>query len=128
MKKQSKVDIALPEFKKIVTPDQRLAVAEAAIADGHNMDWATHAVMKDDKIVGGWCLGGVPLALCWHHTKKVNRDESLHINGVVGSIMNDRGVGTYMIACDTDSPFYNHMARFGYHPVWPTNLFYKRTS
>jgi hypothetical protein len=32
-----------------------------------------------------------------------------------------------MMACDSESPFYNHMARFGYTHPWPTNIFYKRT-
>jgi len=60
MKKRSK---ALPELRKIVTPEQHLAVVEAAVADNDNMTFPTHAVMKDGEIAGGWCLGGVPLAL-----------------------------------------------------------------
>lgn len=119
--------MALPEFKKIITPEQRIAVIEAAVADNDNMTFPTHAVMQGDDIVGGWCMGGVPLAMCWHHTEKMHAKESFHINGIASSIMNDRGHAMYMMACNSESPFYNHMARFGYNPVWPTNIFYKRT-
>jgi hypothetical protein len=127
MKSQSKARIALPTLRKIVTPEHRVAVAEAAIADNDLMDFPTHAVMRGDKIVGGWCLGGVPMVMGWMHTKETGGKDSHHINGVIEGIMNDRGAPVYMSACNSESPFYDHMGHLGFTPVWPTNIFYKRT-
>lgn len=39
--------------------------------------------------------------------------------------MNDRGTPAYFIACNDKSNYINHMEKFGYKPVWPTNMFIK---
>ena len=119
--------MSLPILKKITSDEQRIAVVQAALSDNDNMTFPTHVVMKGDKIVGGWCLGGVPLVMCWHSTTEVNAKDSMILNNAVAGIMNDRGVGMYMMACNNESPYINYMERFGLKPVWPTNIFYMRT-
>jgi hypothetical protein len=128
MKSQSKARISLPTFSKIVTQEQRIAVGAAATADNDNMNFPTHAVMRDGEIIGGFCLAGVPMVMGWMHTEKSTGKDSYHIQGVVDSIMNDRGAATYMLACNNNSPFIDHMGSMGFNPVWPTNIFHKRTS
>jgi len=127
MKSQSKARIALPELRKILTPEHRIAVAEAATADNDNMNFPTHAVTRDGEIIGGFCLAGVPMVMGWMHTGKATGKDSYHIQNVVDSVMNDRGAATYMLACNSHSPFYDHMGSMGFDPIWPTNIFHKRT-
>ena len=115
-----------PVFKKINTEEERQAVIQAALADNDRMDFPTHAVLKNGEIVGGWCLAGIPLVLGWSHTEKVKVKDSLVIKNTVNSIMNDRGARAYFIACNEKSPYMGHMERFGFHPVWSTNLFFEQ--
>ena len=118
--------MSLPVFKKIDSDQERQAVINAAIADNDRMDFPTHAVLRDGEIIGGWCLAGVPLVMAWSHTEKVKAKDSFHIKNIVSSIMNDRGARAYFIACNDNSPYMGHMERFGFQPVWATNLFFEQ--
>lgn len=113
----------VPVMKKITSEEERQAVISAALADGDNMQFPTHAIWKGDDIVGAWCLAGVPLTLAWHHTQKMSPRDSFMAKNIAASIMNDRGVKMYFMACNSQSPFIGHMERFGFTPVWATNLF-----
>ena len=46
-----------------------------------------------------------------------------YIDNTFRSIMNDRAEGPFIIACNGHSPYIRHMKRFGFNPVWETNLF-----
>ena len=113
----------LPKARRIRDNAEKKAVINAAIADKDNMTVPTHVVEKNGKIVGGWSLGKIPLVLVWHKSDEINAKESLILNNTFRSIMNDRGEGPFIIACNGHSPYIRHMKRFGFNPVWETNLF-----
>lgn len=120
--------MSFPILKKITTPEEQRAAIAAAQADNDNMIFPTHVVLKDGKIVGSWCIGGIPFVMLWHSTEHMKARDSMIMNNTVGALMNDRGVAQYCLACNSGSPFIGYMDKFGYSPVWPTNLFYKRTT
>ena len=116
----------LPVMKKIDSEEERQAVIQAALADNDRMDFPTHVVLKDGEIAGGWCMAGIPLVMAWNHTQKMKARDSFAIKNIAASIMNDRGARAYFIACNNNSPYMGHMERFGFTPVWATNLFFEQ--
>jgi len=113
----------LPKARKIRTSEEQQLVIDAAIADNHNMNYATHVIEKGNEIVGGWCLGAIPLVMIWNNSNSINAKESLILNNTLRTIMDDRSPNGYLIACDNNSPYISHMKKFGYQPIWETNLF-----
>ena len=113
----------IPIIKKIKTLEEKQEVIDAAVADNHNFYIPTHAVIKNNEIVGAWSLGAIPLVTAWHKTDGVNAKDSLIINKSICAIMDDRGHQPYIIACDETSPYINYMEKFGYKNPWKTNLF-----
>jgi len=118
--------MAFPTARRIASEQEHQAVVEAAMRDDDNMHFPTHVVIKNGESAGGWCLAGVPLVMVWHHSQNINARESLMLNNMIGAMMNDRGAGTYFMACNDRSPYIGYMEKFGYHPVWPTNIFYRK--
>lgn len=117
--------MSYPQIRKIKTQDEFRNVQNAATADGDNMRLPTHSVYRSGKIIGGLCLGGMPLALAWMHKHEATPRDSLFVQHSVDAIMDHGGAQSYIMACNSNSPFYPHMAKFGYEPVWPTNIFLK---
>lgn len=115
--------MSLPTARKILTAEEHGRVVQAAIADNDSMHYPTHVVEKDGKIVGAWGLGNVPLVMVWHKSDDISPKESMILNNNFRSIMNDRGNQQFFIACNSKSPYIDHMGRFGFKPVWPTNIF-----
>jgi hypothetical protein len=114
-----------PTVRKILTIEDQQKTIEAAIGDNDNMTCPTHVVEKNGEIVGAWSLAGIPLVMVWHKSDAVSARESLILKNTYDSIMNDRGTPAYFIACNDKSNYINHMEKFGYKPVWPTNMFIK---
>jgi len=113
----------LPKARKIRTPEEQQLVINAAIADNDNMTYPTHIIEKGNEVVGGWSLGSIPLVMVWHKSDGINAKESLILNNTFRTIMDDRSPNGYFIACNNNSPYINHMQKFGYSPIWKTNLF-----
>ncbi len=111
--------------KKITNREEFEKVVNAAIEDNDNMQYPTHALYKDGKIVGSWCLGGIPLTMHWAHSKLFTARDSIIMNATMDSMMDDRGSSSYLMACNKNSPYHSHMEKFGYKKGWDTTLFYK---
>jgi hypothetical protein len=115
----------LPEIRKIKNKEEFESVRKAASEDNDCMQFPTHVVLKNNEIAGGICLGGIPFVMFWNHTKKINARDSMMITNNISSILDNTGIQNYFTACNSHSPYYGHMEKLGYKPVWPTNLFYK---
>mgnify|MGYP003149836181 CR=1 FL=1 len=116
----------LPEIRKITTKEEYQATINAARMDNDALHFPTHMLYKDGKIVGGWSLEGIPIALVWHDTKAITSRDSLMLSNTIDTIMNDRGHKSFLQACNSNSPYNKYMEKhFGYKTVWPTNLFVK---
>tara|TARA_Y100000114_G_C11747572_1_gene322476 strand:+ start:1626 stop:1982 length:357 start_codon:yes stop_codon:yes gene_type:complete len=113
----------LPQVRKIRDEEERQLVIKAAIDDNDNMVYPTHLVEKNGDIVGGWSLGVLPLVLAWSKSDGINAKESLILRNNLSSIMNDRSPNPFVIACNDSSPYISYMKKFGYDPIWKTNLF-----
>jgi len=118
----------IPKIRKIQSMEELEATIEAAKKDNDNMRFPSHVITKDDKIVGGWCLGAIPLVMVWNDTKSFSPRDSITQINTIDAIMDDRGKKGYMIACNSNSPYYPQMERLGYGEGWPTNLFFKKIS
>ena len=117
--------MSVPVAVKLKTQGKRDLIAKLAKEDNDNMNIPTHAILKGDEIVGGWNLCEVPMVLLWHDSKKVTAKDSLLLNALQESMLSQIGVQQSYIACNSHSPYYKHMHRFGFEPVWETNLFFK---
>jgi len=115
----------IPTVKKIKTQELRDKVAGLAESDNDNMQFPTHAVYKNDEIVGGWSVAGFPLLLCWHHSNKVSARDSMIINSTMDAVMDSAGHPIWWMACNSESPYYNHVEKLGFKHVWPTNIIIK---
>ena len=115
----------IPTIKKIKTNELRQQVVQAALLDGDNMQFPTHAVYKNGEVVGGWNVGGFPLLLCWHDKHKVSAKDSVMINATMDSVMNSAGHEVWWMACNSGSPYYDHVEKLGFKHVWPTNIIIK---
>lgn len=115
-----------PEIRSIQTIDELRNVQNAATADGDNMRFPTHGVYKEGQIIGGLCLNGIPLALAWMSKEHAKARDSLFVQHAVDAMMDQQSAKSYLMACNSHSPFYLHMEKFGYKPVWPTNMFVKQ--
>ena len=118
----------VPKVRKIQTIEELEAVREAAREDKDNMLYPSHIITKDDKIVGGWCLGTIPLVLVWNSKKLFSARDSLTQINTIDAIMDDRNNKRYIIACNSNSPYFDNMERLGYGKGWSTNLFSKKIS
>ena len=114
--------MSVPTARKIKSQEELEQVLKAAREDKHNMPTPTHVIEKDGKIVGCWGLGNIPLVSVWHKEGSLGPKESLNLNSTFKSIMDDRGHGVFLIACNEDSPYMPFMEKVGYEPVWKTNL------
>lgn len=114
-----------PKVIKINTPETRDIVADLAKEDNDAMQMPTHAVIKGDEIVGGWNLCEVPIVLAWHHSEKVTARNSIMLTQIMESMVSQKGYNQHYIACNSHSPYYEHMGQLGFNPVWATNIFYK---
>ena len=115
----------IPTLRKIHDADLKEVVAQAAKDDNDNMQMPSQVVRKDGEIVGGWQIAQIHLVLAWHHTQKVNAKDSMIINSTVESMMSTMGINQWFMACNSHSPFMSHMEKFGFNPIWPTNIFHK---
>lgn len=115
-----------PAIRKIDSQELKAAVIAEAKADNDQIHFPTHVIMKGGQIAGGVCMAGVPLVMVWSHTERMRARDSAFMNGVITSVMNDRGPNGYFIACNDRSPYMGHMDKLGFEPIWPTNLFYTK--
>tara|TARA_B100001057_G_C22687233_1_gene886239 strand:+ start:131 stop:496 length:366 start_codon:yes stop_codon:yes gene_type:complete len=115
----------IPEIRKITTPQVKNAVLAEASKDNHPNFHATHVIMKNDEIAGAYNVCETPMVLVWHHSEKLKARDSLLLNSTGEAIMSQLGINSYYIACDKESPFHSHMTKFGFKPVWSTDMFIK---
>ena len=120
MEKQTVIKI-----RKIKTEQDYKFVSKAVAENGHQLPYATHALYKDGEVVGAWSLASMPLVLVWHHTEKMKKIDSIYNNETIAALMDEKGYERFFIACDKDSPYYEHMEKFGYKQVWETVMFTK---
>jgi len=115
----------VPTVRKINDADLKALVARKAKEDNDNMQFPSHAVIKDGEVVGGWNIGQIPLLMCWHHSKDVSAKDSLIINSTIESMMSHAGVNQWWMACNSRSPYMEYFEKFGHKMIWPTNIIHK---
>ena len=112
-----------PKVRQIVTLEEEASILDAAVSDNDCIKYPTHVVERDGKIVGAASIQRVPLMMVWHHTKNITARDSFHLKLVYDSIMETKGFPRYIIACNEHSPYNSYMKKFGYNPIWKTELF-----
>lgn len=87
------------------------------------VDSPTHAVLKDNQIVGAFSFNNVCLQF-WLNEKCNSRD-SLLAWICMNAMAQDRGIESYVIPCRKESPYYELMKKLGYRKIENVELFYK---
>lgn len=114
---------AFPRVRLIQTLEQETEALQAARANNDSIIHPTHVVERDGEIIGASSIARVPILLIWNHTERVSARDSMHLKRVYDSIMETKGFPKYFIACNERSPYNSYMKRFGYKPIWKTELF-----
>jgi hypothetical protein len=114
---------SFPTVKLIQTLEQESNVLQAARANNDSIIHPTHVVERNGEIIGASSFGRIPILLLWNHTEKVSARDSMHLKRVYDSIMETKGFPRYFIACNENSPYNSHMKRFGFRPIWKTEIF-----
>jgi hypothetical protein len=115
----------VPKVRKIKDKEELAKVLQAAKEDNDGCSLPTHVVEKNDEIVGCASIALVPVLMMWHHTKKIGPKESMQLKNTYESILEEKGVNQYIILCNKNSPYNQHMEKFGYESVWETEVFTK---
>jgi len=114
-----------PTLQRVKNEAEAAALIAAAKADNDAMIYPTHGVYKNGEIAGAWSIASIPLVLCWHKSDTIKARDSILMRNTVDAVLDSQGVETYLTACNSNSPYIGHMEKFGYQPIWPTNLFAK---
>ena len=90
--------------------------------DNDGCSLPTHVIEKNNELVGCASIALVPVLMVWHHSKKIGPKESMQLKNTYDSIMEEKGINSYIILCNKNSPYNQHMKRF-YESVWETEVF-----
>lgn len=113
----------IPTVKKIVSKEQADALMQAVKQDSDNLDFPTHMVLRGDEIIGGISVGAIPFCTVWMDSEKCDAKDSFQMQSCIESVLNDRGISRYFVACDEKSNYMGHMERFGHKPYWRAVLY-----
>ena len=112
-----------PICRRIENEADHKAAGAAMRADGHHLYFPSHLIERGGEVIGAASLGIAPVVMVWNHTQQVSVRDSLHLARVYDSLMDAKGMGTYLIACDKSSPYARYMERVGFKPCWETQIF-----
>tara|TARA_R100000458_G_scaffold19014_2_gene16612 strand:+ start:10173 stop:10553 length:381 start_codon:yes stop_codon:yes gene_type:complete len=80
-------------------------VIQAGNADGRHPLYPTHAIIKDEEIVGAFCTFS-PTVYWWMHSTKITNRDSVTIFQSLDTLMNQENHDSYVIPCHPTSSYY----------------------
>jgi hypothetical protein len=113
----------VPKVRRIRNVQELSDVLALAREDNDGCSLPTHVIEKNNELVGCASIALVPVLMVWHHTKKIGPKESMQLKNTYDSIMEEKGINSYIILCNKNSPYNQHMKRLGYESVWETEVF-----
>ena len=94
------------EIRPIQSVEERKEVIEAGKNNGGRCPiFPTHVVLKEGEIVGAFCTWS-PTVYWWMHSEKIRGRESLSIFQSLDTLMTEKGLGTYILPCEFESPYF----------------------
>ncbi len=111
-----------PRLRRIANEDERKKIYELARAENDNVNHVSHVWLRDGEIVGAASLAVVPSLLGWH-SRKISARESFHMFRVYESVFEQAGFPYYWVMCNRASPYNAHLKKFGFKPIWETEIF-----
>ena len=99
------------------------AVQAVAQADGHVLVAPTHAVMKDDKVIGS--LSMIPTVLLWTDSKETKVRDSLELNSFLQNHVAANGGTALCLPCTEQSPYFEVAKKLGYVDIGSFKLLIK---
>jgi hypothetical protein len=117
--------MSLPTVHKITNLDVVKEIKSCAAKDDHYVLAPTHVVKKDGEIAGYWSINGVPSVHLWHDSSKITARDSTHLVSLIDHSVMEMDHRVYVITCASSSPYFPHMERFGFKPVFQSNLLIK---
>ncbi len=113
---------ARPKLYRLRQPSDHRLLEQAAAADAHGLILPTHAVLKDNKIVGAFGLPAAPLVTVWMDTRQANAFDSLLAIQEASGVMREAGHSQCIVACADTSPFFAKMDKLGMTRLAVTTL------
>ena len=113
----------VPKVRRIHNAQELSDVLALARENNDGCSLPTHVVEKNGEIVGCASVALVPVLMLWHHSNKIGPKESIQLKHTYESIMEEKGINSYIILCNKNSPYNQHMKTLGYQPVWETEVF-----
>lgn len=114
------------KIRKIRNKKEFNMAVKAAKDDKDNMTCPTHILWRNGEIIGTWSLAAVPLVLLWSHSQKMKKEDSIIYSEMIDTLMEEKGHTNHLLCCNSGSPYFKHMEKFGYESVWNTNVFLKK--
>ena len=112
-----------PRLRRIANEDERKKIYEIARAENDGVDHVSHVWTRDGEIVGAASLAVVPCTFGWHRRDKISARDSFHIFRLYESVMEQAGFPFYWTMCNSESPYNEHLKKFGFKPIWKTEIF-----
>lgn len=113
----------------IRTKEQFNELCSLCLADDHGVVAPTHLMLKDNKIVGYFSLGAVPVVFSWFSTKELAvRDSTaliLQAETAFASMYGRDVPARAAVPCPIKSPFHPLMPSLGYLNLGNYDLFTK---
>ena len=98
------------QINPISSQEMLTAVKEAALKDGHEPLFPTHAVIKDGEIVGSFCTIS-PTVYWWLDSKKTNVTDTAMVLQSVDTLINNEGYIGYAMPVHPRSPYHKFLMK-----------------
>jgi len=82
--------------------------------DGHDVVNPAFVAERNGEIIGYCSMEPVLMAVCWMHTKRSGRRDSMAMLNQVENETSRMGYGQQVMPCAKDSPFYGALEKLGY--------------
>jgi hypothetical protein len=117
--------MSIPVVRPVSDKLQLAEIRRNAAEDDHYVIAPTHAIYKDDRICGYWSIDGMPTVHLWHDSQRINARDSLYLSESLNQNIINRGHSRFQILCSSESPYFPHVEKLGFVPVFQSNLLFK---
>lgn len=103
-----------------------MAVGQAMVQDAHLPVYPSHAVVRDNKIIGSAAICTAPLVVFWMDSRQAHAKDSVIAIKACEDAVAQQGYPDVYTLCWKGSPFHKHLTgHFGYDKIWETEIFHK---
>lgn len=109
---------------EVITDDSWAELDKLAREHNHQLWAPTHVIRKEDSIVGGCSIGGVPLVNVFF-APKIKAKDTFLVQDAIEEEVRLNGWTDYLLTLGPESPMYRHASKWGFRPLGNTFLHHK---